>query len=114
ERGAASALPVRRVERAAVNMDWGFDSDEEAPSAETSDLEMVPEADDGEDEGPEREARDGESPRMDGDENGARRGRRRRRRGRGGRDRGEDRERYASEPRDNNEASAGPDAAHDT
>ena len=100
ERGAASALPVRRVERAAVNMDWGFDSDEEAPSAETSDLEMVPEADDGEDEGTEREARDGESPRMDGDENGARRGRRRRRRGRGGRDRGEGRERYASGPRD--------------
>ena len=100
ERGAASALPVRRVERAAVNMDWGFDSDEEAPSAETSDLEMVPEADDGEDEGPEREARDGESPRMDGDENGARRGRRRRRRGRGGRDRGEGRERFASGPRD--------------
>ena len=99
ERGAASALPIRRVERAAVNMDWGFDADEEAPSIEASDLEMVPETDEVEDEGPDREVRNGESHRVDGEENGARRGRRRRRRGRGGRDRGEGRERYASEPR---------------
>ena len=99
ERGAASALPIRRVERAAVNMDWGFDADEEAPSIEASDLEMVPETDEGEDEGPNREVRNGESHRVDGEENEARRGRRRRRRGRGGRDRGEGRERYASGPR---------------
>ena len=99
ERGAASALPIRRVERAAVNMDWGFDADEEAPSIDASDLEMVPETDEGEDEGPDREVRNGESHRVDGEENEARRGRRRRRRGRGGRDRGEGRERYASGPR---------------
>ena len=63
ERGAASALPIRRVERAAVNMDWGFDADEEAPSIDASDLEMVPETDEGEDEGPDREVRNGESHR---------------------------------------------------
>jgi ribonuclease E len=96
ERGAASALPVRRAERAAVNMDWGFDGEEEeAPSPEVSDIEVAPEADDSEDEGSERESRDGN--RGDGDENGARRGRRRRRRGRGGRERGEGRERVAYE-----------------
>ena len=99
ESGATSALPIRRIERAAVNMEWGFDADEEAPSIEASDLEMVPETDEGEDEGPNREVRNGESHRVDGEENEARRGRRRRRRGRGGRDRGEGRERYASGPR---------------
>ena len=43
ERGAASALPIRRAERAAVNMDWGFDGEEEeAPSPEMSDIEVAP------------------------------------------------------------------------
>jgi ribonuclease E len=111
ERGAASALPLRRAERAAVNMDWGFDDEGEAPARESSEIEIVQEAGDPDEEAGDREHSVG---RGEGEDNGARRGRRRRRRGRGGRDRGEDRERYASEPRDNNEASAGPDAAHDT
>lgn len=91
ERGAAAAVPSRRAERAAVNMDWGFDGEEEAPAPETSEIEIISEAGGGEEEGVDREMRG------EGEENGGRRGRRRRRRGRGGRDRGEARERMGSE-----------------
>ncbi|MFT3731696.1 MAG: Rne/Rng family ribonuclease [Hyphomicrobium sp.] len=84
ERGGAAA-PVRRVERAAVNMDWGFDGEEEAPAFEGGEIETVQNVDDAEDGvGARENGRGG-----DGDENGGRRGRRRRRRGRGGRERGE-------------------------
>jgi ribonuclease E len=86
ERSAASALPVRRTERAAVNMDWGFDAEGEAPSYATSDIDISSEAGEVEEETVDREPRNGG---RDSDDNGARRGRRRRRRGRGGRDRGE-------------------------
>jgi ribonuclease E len=96
ERGGVVA-PVRRVERAAVNMDWGFDGEEEAPPAfEGGEIEIAPHhADEADEEAAGREnGRGGE-----GEDNGARRGRRRRRRGRGGRDRGEGRDRYEFEPR---------------
>ncbi|SFV34802.1 Rne/Rng family ribonuclease [Hyphomicrobium facile] len=93
ERGGAAA-PVRRVERAAVNMDWGFDGEEDAPTFEGGEIEIAPSADDADEEATGREGSRGE-----GDESGGRRGRRRRRRGRGGRDRGEGRERESFEPR---------------
>jgi ribonuclease E len=97
ERGAASAAPLRRTERAAVNMDWGFDGDNEATGFATSEGETAAEVLDNEESTP----RERNGARGDGDEGGARRGgRRRRRRGRGGRDRDEDRERYASESND--------------
>jgi len=106
ERGGAAA-PVRRVERAAVNMDWGFDGEEEAPSFEGGEIEIAPDSDEAEDAVAGRESGRGE-----GEEGGNRRGRRRRRRGRGGRDRGEGqgRERGGFEPRADaeNAISAGP------
>ena len=96
---------MRRVERAAVNMDWGFDGEEDAPSFEGGEIEIAPSADDVDEEAVGREGGRG-----DGEENGGRRGRRRRRRGRGGRDRGEGRERESFEPRGDAEGaiSAGP------
>ncbi|MFA7307359.1 MAG: Rne/Rng family ribonuclease [Hyphomicrobium sp.] len=98
ERSAASALPVRRTERAAVNMDWGFDAEGDAPSYAPSDIEVSSEAEDTEEDIIDREPRNGS---RDGDENGQRRSRRRRRRGRGGRERGDDRgESYSLEQRD--------------
>jgi ribonuclease E len=96
DRGAPSALPVRRPERAAVNMDWGFEGegDEEAPAYQGAEIEMVGDDEDG-DEGAERQSRSegrpearGES-RGEGDDDGNRKGRRRRRRGRGRGQRGE-------------------------
>ncbi|WP_414463521.1 Rne/Rng family ribonuclease [Hyphomicrobium sp. DY-1] len=104
ERGGP-AVPVRRVERAAVNMDWGFDGEEEAPTFEGGEIETVSHVDDGDEDTVARENGRGE-----GDEAGGRRGRRRRRRGRGGRDRGESRERFSSEPRgeDDHGFAAGP------
>ena len=101
ERGGAAA-PVRRVERAAVNMDWGFDGEEEAPSFEGGEIEIAPDSDEAEDAVAGRESSRGE-----GEESGNRRGRRRRRRGRGGRDRGEGqgRERGGFEPRADAESS---------
>lgn len=101
ERGGAAA-PVRRVERAAVNMDWGFDGEEEAPSFEGGEIEIAPDSDEAEDAVTGRESGRGE-----GEEGGNRRGRRRRRRGRGGRDRGEGqgRERGGFEPRADAESS---------
>lgn len=104
ERGGA-AVPVRRVERAAVNMDWGFDGEEEAPAFEGGEIETLSHVDDSDEDTVARE-----NGRGDGDESGGRRGRRRRRRGRGGRDRGEGRERFSSEPRgeDDRGFAAGP------
>jgi len=99
ERNAASALPVRRTERAAVNMDWGFDDEGEAPSYAPSEIDISSEGGESEEEVVDREQRNNGG--RDGDENGQRRGRRRRRRGRGGRDRGDDRnENYSFEPRE--------------
>jgi ribonuclease E len=109
ERTAASALPVRRSERAAVNMDWGFDADGEPP-AFASEIEISNDAGEGDEETIDREPRNGS---RDSDENGGRRGRRRRRRGRGGRDRGEQ---YSFEAReDESERDHAPDdeARHD-
>jgi len=83
ERTAAAAQPVRRVERAAVNMNWGFD-EEDLEDAEPSDVETEAEADD------EASTADVEAG-PDGDENGRGRGRKRRRR-RGRRGDREDRE----------------------
>ena len=90
ERGAASALPARRPERAAVNMDWGFEGEDqaeaagedEAPSFEGSNIETVGDPDDGDDK-PQRDSRGGDRERGDGDGDGGQRGRRGRRRGRG-------------------------------
>ena len=98
ERSAASALPVRRTERAAVNMDWGFDAEGDAPSYAPSDIDSANEAGDADEDVIDREMRNGG---RDGEENGQRRSRRRRRRGRGGRDRGDDRgENYSLEQRE--------------
>ncbi len=43
ERGIATAMPQRRPERAAVNMDWGFEGegDEQAPSLDVNNIEEV-------------------------------------------------------------------------
>ena len=110
ERGAASAAPLRRAERAAVNMDWGFDGDNEAPGFATSEGETDAEVLDNEEATP----RERNGARGDGDEGGARRGgRRRRRRGRGGRDRDDDRERYASESTDDESNAEPEDGSHD-
>ncbi len=91
ERGVPSANTVRRPERAAVNMNWGFEGegDDEAPGFEAAGVEIVGDNDDGEmDTRRERFGREG--GRSEGDD-GGRRGRRRRRgRGRGGRDRGDE------------------------
>ncbi|HVX37617.1 MAG TPA: Rne/Rng family ribonuclease [Hyphomicrobium sp.] len=96
ERSTAAALPVRRAERAAVNMDWGFDSEGDGSSYASSDVDMSSEAGEAEEETIDREPR---NVARDGDDNGGRRGgRRRRRRGRGGRDRGG--EQYSFEQRE--------------
>ena len=91
ERSAVTAAPLRRAERAAVNMNWGFDGeDADAPEPQTASIEIVDSVE--ESDGEERtRTRDGES--------GGQRGRRRRR-GRGGRERGEGRERGNYERRD--------------
>ncbi|HMN38844.1 MAG TPA: Rne/Rng family ribonuclease [Hyphomicrobium sp.] len=76
ERGQATASPLRRPERAAVNMDWGFEGedDEEAPAFEAG--EIIIDETGAEDAGRERQyGREG------GEEEAGRR-RRRRRRGR--------------------------------
>ena len=43
ERGVATALPQRRTERAAVNMDWGFEGegDDQAPAHDGNNIEEV-------------------------------------------------------------------------
>jgi ribonuclease E len=81
DRGIASALPSRRPERAAVNMNWGFEGEEEdAGAPEAAEITMVPDAGDDDDEAPvNRTERDN-----GGDSGDGRRGKRRRRR-RGGR-----------------------------
>ncbi len=45
ERGASTAVPLRRPERAAVNMDWGFEGEDEAPSFEGGAIETVSDGD---------------------------------------------------------------------
>jgi ribonuclease E len=81
ERGAASALPQRRPERAAVSMDWGFDGEQSgdtdvpAPSGHSALQDDARDADDeGGGFGEARDERGGE------DRNGKRRRRRRGRR----------------------------------
>ena len=107
ERGAPTAAPLRRPERAAVNMDWGFDGEEEdagAPEGGGGEIVMVPDPDDDDeatgsgsehDGGPRGEA-NGDDPRRGG-------GNKRRRRRRGGRrERGDEAGQYAgasAEPR---------------
>jgi ribonuclease E len=85
ERGAASALPARRPDRAAVNMNWGFEGEgeDEAPSFEGAEIEIVGDPDD-------LDAPTGadQNGRERSEEDGGRRGRRRRR-GRGRGQRGE-------------------------
>jgi ribonuclease E len=94
ERGLASSLPLRRPERAAVNMDWGFEGeDEDAPESFESN-EDAQEVESAEPVGRERGDR-GERDRSQGssEEEGGRRRKRRRRRGRrGDRDEGPRRE----------------------
>lgn len=85
DRGAASALPARRPDRAAVNMNWGFEGEgeDEAPSFEGAEIEIVGDPDD-------LDAPNGtdQNGRERSEEDGGRRGRRRRR-GRGRGQRGE-------------------------
>ena len=88
DRGAASAHPIRRPERAAVNMDWGFEGEgeEEAPSYQGAEIEMVGDDDDGAEGGDRQDRSERQSRgegRGDGEDDGNRKGRRRRRRGRG-------------------------------
>ncbi len=71
EKGAAPALPQRRVERAAVNMDWGFDESDEGTEADEPIAVRQP-------------ARSPDAEDQQGD--GSRRRRRRRRRGGGRRE----------------------------
>ena len=101
ERGAPSALPMRRPERAAVNMDWGFEGegDEEAPAYQGSEIEIVGDDEDG-DQGSDRQERQGRGDsRGEGDDDGNRKGgRRRRRRGRGRGQRGDEGDRNGGRP----------------
>ncbi len=90
ERGAASLPIARRPDRAAVNMNWGFEGEvegeDEAPAYSASNIEMVEDVDDSDEP---MDARGG-TP-SNGEDDGSRRGRRRRRgRGRGGRNEGGD------------------------
>ena len=89
ERGQAFTQPARRPERAAVNMDWGFEGEgeEAAPGFEGGQVEEIAEeaVDSGDGGGRERHAGRGEREGgRDGEDDGQRRGRRRRRR-KGGR-----------------------------
>ena len=83
DRGAATAVPLRRPERAAVNMDWGFEGEEEGEVFEGTgepNLLVVAEPDDDDATPLDREAREA----REGGDDGARRRKRRRRRGRRG------------------------------
>jgi ribonuclease E len=82
EKGPAQAQPQRRIERTAVNMDWGFDGEEEHEAEEVEAVEPAPREERYRDEGRRDEA-------GEGGEGGRRRGRRRRRRGRRDEDAGE-------------------------
>ena len=98
ERGVATAMPTRRPERAAVNMDWGFEGEEEDAGAPSEGGEIVMAPEDGDDEAPmARGKQDG------GGENGdGRHGKRRRRRRGGRRERGEEgpRQDFQASPED--------------
>ncbi|MGQ0672549.1 MAG: Rne/Rng family ribonuclease [Hyphomicrobium sp.] len=85
EKGAAPLQPVRRPDRAAVNMEWGFEGEAEAEPevVDAAEERVEPRAADG-------NARDGQDRESDGEgegEDGRGRGRRRRRGRRGNRDR---------------------------
>ncbi len=94
DRGAATAAPLRRPERAAVNMDWGFDGEEEDAGAPEGggEIVMVPDVDD-DDEAPISRSENDGGPRGEANDDDPRRGggnkRRRRRRG-GRRERGDE------------------------
>lgn len=103
ERGVASALPVRRPERAAVNMNWGFDGEgdapvEETPPFETSNIEMIDDTESGEGEARSFDGRSRDRDDDDGQRRGRRRGRGRGRddRGRGDRNRDDFRQGHAA------------------
>ena len=90
ERGAPTAVAMRRPERAAVNMDWGFEGEgeEEAPAFQSADIETVSDSGDIEADAPaERQSRgDGRGEgrgESDGEDDNRKGGRKRRRRGRG-------------------------------
>jgi ribonuclease E len=99
EKGAAPALPQRRADRTAVNMDWGFEGEEEAGEVEARE----PSSGNG------REAPASASSERGSEEGGARRRRRRRRGGRRGEQRGED-ESFRQEPRSGSEDTEPDDA----
>jgi ribonuclease E len=73
EKGAAPMLPQRRVERTAVNMDWGFDEGADLGEGESQEAPA-----------PRQSARDFEAGGEEGQSDGRRRRRRRRRGGRRG------------------------------
>ncbi len=87
ERQARQEEPVRRTDRTAVNMDWGFEDEEQDPEAEADDetevVAAAPQRERGGDRGGDRGGERGERSAADGEgQNGD--GRRRRRRGRRG------------------------------
>ncbi len=97
EKGAAPVTAVRRPDRTAVNMDWGFEGEDEA------ELDAEPEG--GEDAGADDEREAGGRDQPEGEANGdGRRRRRRRRRGRRGERTGEGRESFARDGYDENGA----------
>ncbi len=89
ERGAASSLPLRRPERAAVNMDWGFEGEEDEAPESFDNGEGVHEVEAAEPAPRERGERDRDRGAGGSEDEGGRRRRRRRRRGRRG-ERGEE------------------------
>ncbi|MEQ1714612.1 MAG: ribonuclease E/G, partial [Hyphomicrobium sp.] len=84
ERGLPTAIAQRRPERAAVNMDWGFEGEDEAeaPGFEGGAIEDVATEAEGGDEGGGRER---QQARDNGDGDASKPGSRRKRRRRGGR-----------------------------
>ena len=100
ERGAAVAQSLRRPERAAVNMDWGFEGDEAELPAAAAGEHIHDDDDDDADDAPivARDSGPREVPRNDEDaDGGGGRGDGRKRRRRGGRRGGSDRERGPGE-----------------
>ena len=104
DRGAATAIPLRRPERAAVNMDWGFDGEEEDAGAPESggEIVMVPDPDDDDEAPGARSEQDGVARDDNGDDPRRGGGNKRRRRRRGGR-----RERGDEDQRPGQSAGAG-------
>ena len=90
ERGASLAPALRRPERAAVNMDWGFEGDDAEALPPVAD---EPYDDDMQSDAPSRESSVRMVPRTDEDSDNGGRGDGRKRRRRGGRRGGPDRDR---------------------